>query len=137
MSPVITRSQNKFKMTDQNELTFNMQQLSQALEEHISAFNLASLLPSFSGMPEEDVNFFLQQFEDIANLNNWNTQRRLIILKSRLHKDALAYLISEQSLREENNYVEFKRKLQSKFGKEISFNETQNAFLKLKQSSVD
>ena len=96
--------------------------------------NYNALLPSFGGRQEENLDYFLSQFRQIAVLANWPKESWTIILKSRLHGDALALLATDSLLQQEQNFEKISLMLQNYFQKEKSFIQKQDEFKNIKQT---
>lgn len=102
-------------------------------KNYTMATSLANSLPTFSGSKEEDITFFLNNLESVADLEKWSKEKTVIILKLLVKESARKFLID---LLESDNLSleEIKDALKQKFQKRIEFSVTQKSFNNLKQS---
>lgn len=98
----------------------------------IMSASLASSLPTFSGEKDENISYFLNQLKEVAELEEWSPEKKLIILKLNLREKALKFAISvlEDS---DANFDDLEKALIGKFSKDKNFNEIQKEFNDLKQ----
>ncbi|XP_054722048.1 uncharacterized protein LOC129231710 [Uloborus diversus] len=93
--------------------------------------SLASSLPIFYGKNEEDIDFYIKQFNSIANLEKWTPEKRLIIFKLNLGDKALEYLINDSATSQCNTIEALQELLIAKFRKTKSFSDIQSTFSKI------
>lgn len=95
--------------------------------------SLATSLPTFSGSSEDNIEYFLDQFNSIANLENWDKNKKLILLKLNCKGDALKYLMNDPSANKETDFNNLETLLKNKFKrKQETFQEIQQKFSKIK-----
>lgn len=94
---------------------------------------LISMLPPFSGTDEENVEYFVKSFKDIANAEKWPQSRQIPILRLCVRGKALQYLMENEKVKEASDLSEVLKLLQTKFAKKKNFEENQREFVKLKQ----
>lgn len=90
--------------------------------------SLANSLNSFSGENEENVKYFLEQIKAIANLEQWNEEKKILILKLNCKGKALKFLMDDPLASVEKNYLNLEKLLIEKFQKKESFQQIQNKF---------
>lgn len=90
-------------------------------------------IKNFEGKKEQDVEYFLEQFEQLADATKLPDNLKVILLKSKLAGNAKQILINSPDLRNESVYDTLKQKLIENFKSEKSFVEAQNKFMSLKQ----
>lgn len=96
---------------------------------------VASMLGTFSGSQEEDIEYFLQSYDEISALGKWSPAEKLACLKPRLRDRALQFVVASPELREERNYGKFREKLVAFFKKKRTPIVTQREFSEVKQKS--
>lgn len=101
----------------------------------MSDSSLMNVLPNFNGNEGECIKFFLDQFNAVANLENWNNTKKLIILKNKLSGKALEFLINDAKASVENNPKSLEELLVKKFRKSESFASRQENFFKISQKA--
>ena len=82
------------------------------------------LVPQFSGKEGQDVEFFLEVFEGIANVAKWSEIKRAMVLKSRLIGETHILLMKNTEFRNTNNMEYIKNTMMKQFG--VSCNVLQN-----------
>ncbi|GBN07465.1 hypothetical protein AVEN_260234-1 [Araneus ventricosus] len=92
---------------------------------------IASITPFKGG--EENFDFFIKQFNDIARLEKWPEGKKILVLKLNLKEEALKFLVSNPKLEEIDNFDSLVNKLKEKFCKQPNFEEAQRQFHNLKQ----
>lgn len=112
-------------------------QQTQTMEENKIVFSVDTLLTNsnnFEGKPEQDVNYFISQFNEIAEAAKIPKDLKLIFFKSKLAGIAKDILINTPSLREEKNYDNFITNFKVLFKSERSFVQAQDQFTQAKQT---
>lgn len=79
-----------------------------------------SLLPEFSGKPEENVEYFFSLLEQVAQIAGWPTAHLTIILKSRLKGEAQSLVSSDKNMQLETDYPRLKQMILDHFLKQKS-----------------
>lgn len=92
---------------------------------------MINLLPKFGATEEESFEFFLEQFSQISALTAWNSAQQGIILKTRLHGEALQYLRKNPVLQKETAVTKIIEGLQKKFCPPQSTAQRQTKFNKI------
>ena len=106
-----------------------------AIMSEVNLHSLLNLLPSFDGKKESNIQFYLQQFDELATQAKINEDNiKLIILKTKLTGSARDYLINSPDLQNTTNYADFKQKLLDKFQISYSLEKAQNTFMTIKQT---
>lgn len=95
--------------------------------------SFAHMLQSFSGSQNENINFFISQFEEIALLEAWPDNKKFILLKLHLKNDAQEFLINDPTASSAKNFNELARALKNKFTISTSFHERQQKFSSIRQ----
>lgn len=93
-----------------------------------SRINGLALLSTYFEGNNEETEYFFRQFEEVANIANWNNRERLTILKTRLKGNALRFLISDQELSNSTDYAFVTLKLRDFFKLEKGIGESQIDF---------
>ncbi|GBM22890.1 Transposon Tf2-9 polyprotein [Araneus ventricosus] len=96
------------------------------------AQSLISSLTPFKG-GNENFDFFIKQFIEIAKLEKWSEAKKILVLKLNLKDEALKFLVSNPKLEEIDNFDSLVKKLEEKFCKKPNFEEAQRQFNNLKQ----
>lgn len=92
-----------------------------------------SLLPQYSGQEEENLDEFLAQFENIAELSGWKDNERGLILKTRLRGEAFKHIMdNEQS--KNNDIKAIKAELCRKFTKRKTQQQKKQLFDNIKHT---
>lgn len=127
-----TRSQAKKVMPGENPLEL---QATTTMENNFKLTFDALLqnLHNFEGKKEQDIEFFLEQFEQMAQATNLTESFKIIILKAKLAGHAKQILINSPELREETNFENLKNKLKEIFKIKKSFAEAQQKFSSISQ----
>ncbi|GBM07701.1 Transposon Tf2-9 polyprotein [Araneus ventricosus] len=96
------------------------------------AQSLISSLTPFKG-GNENFDFFIKQFIEIAKLEKWSEAKKILVLKLNLKDEALKFLVSNPKFEEIDNFDSLVKKLEEKFCKKPNFEEAQRQFNNLKQ----
>ncbi|GBO23513.1 Transposon Tf2-6 polyprotein [Araneus ventricosus] len=96
------------------------------------AQSLISSLTPFKG-GNENFDFFIKQFIEIAKLEKWGEAKKILVLKLNLKDEALKFLVSNPKFEEIDNFDSLVKKLEEKFCKKPNFEEAQRQFNNLKQ----
>lgn len=94
--------------------------------------SLASAIPTFSGNPEENVEFFIQQIKEVAQLEDWPENKKLLILKLNVRENAQKFIL-ESPLFANANFENASRLLTEKFKKPENFQTIQADFNSIQQ----
>lgn len=97
-----------------------------------SAYSLANSLQTFKGSKEENLNFFLNNLEQIAQLEKWDNKKKSLILKLNLAGEALK-VVSEAKTNVDMEYECIVKLLKDKFSRKLSYTELQSKFNSLIQ----
>lgn len=95
--------------------------------------SFAHMLQSFSGSQNENINFFISQFEEIASLEAWSNEKKFVLLKLHLKNDAQDFLINDPTASSAKNFAELAKALKDKFAVSTSFHERQQKFSAIRQ----
>lgn len=95
--------------------------------------SLANLIPAFSGKDGENITFWITQIKQIATLENWNKDKKAIVLKLHCRDNALKFLIEDPIASKENDFDNLAELLIKKFEKKQSFQEIQRQFSTISQ----
>ncbi|GBM96446.1 hypothetical protein AVEN_133809-1 [Araneus ventricosus] len=95
--------------------------------------SLADLIPAFSGKDGENITFWITQIKQIATLENWNKDKKAIVLKLHCRDNALKFLIEDPIASKENDFENLAEILIKKFEKKQSFQEIQRQFSTISQ----
>lgn len=96
------------------------------------ALPIMQMLPSFDGLKENNIEFFLNQFQQIVELTSWSEQEQIIILKSRLKGKALQFLSENMPLQKEKSMQKIIEILTNKFKVKQTLLQKHNDFNNLK-----
>ncbi|GBM14709.1 Retrovirus-related Pol polyprotein from transposon 17.6 [Araneus ventricosus] len=96
------------------------------------AQSLISSLTPFKG-GNENFDFFIKQFIEIARLEKWGEAKKILVLKLNLKDEALKFLVSNPKFEEIDNFDSLVKKLEEKFCKKPNFEDAQRQFNNLKQ----
>jgi hypothetical protein len=94
----------------------------------IMDISLANSLSKFHGKSDENLDFFLQQIEDVASLEKWSESKKFLILKLNLKDDALKFVANDPVASKATSFPILKNLLRKKFIKTKSFAEVQHTF---------
>ncbi|GBN19099.1 hypothetical protein AVEN_79680-1 [Araneus ventricosus] len=97
------------------------------------AQSLISSLTPFKG-GNENFDFFMKQFNDIAKLEKWGEAKKILLLKLNLKEQALKFLVSNPKIEEISDFDSLVKKLEENFFKKPNFEEAQRQFNNLKQT---
>lgn len=87
--------------------------------------SLVNSLPNFSGSKEENFKFFIEQIENLADLEQWDNHRKFVVLKLHCKDQALKFIANDPVASKINNFDQLKQSLDKKFSKTVSFAEKQ------------
>lgn len=90
--------------------------------------SLAPSLPSFHGNPTENIKYYIKQFNDIANLEKWNEEKRRILFKLNMKEKALEFMVNDNFAANCESIDALQKLMLQKFGKSESFEDLQNNF---------
>lgn len=102
------------------------------------SFNLDSLfsnISNFEGSKSQDIEYFIESFEQMAAVTKIPDNLKILLLKTKLSGYAKQVLMHSKNLREEQNFEDFKKKLIESFKTQKSFAEAQHSFTNLKQKA--
>lgn len=99
----------------------------------IMDMSLASAIPTFSGNADENIEYFVSQVRDVAVLENWPQNKRILILKLNCRDAAQKFLIECPQAQNAQNFEDLALLLIEKFKKSQSFEEIQLKFNSIKQ----
>lgn len=94
--------------------------------------SLASSLTKFSGEDNENLEFFVKNFEQISEIEKFDAQKKALILKLNLAGKALK-LISDSNLSADNEYEQIIKILRTKFHNKLNYAQIQGKFNSLVQ----
>lgn len=95
--------------------------------------SIVSLLPSFEGNEDEDVEYFISQFDAICNLAKLDKNAKLVLLRNKLKGAALQYLMQNEHIQKIQDYDIFKTTLSQRFQKDQNIFEAQENFMSTEQ----
>lgn len=104
-----------------------------AKKTSIINMSLASALPTFSGEHDENISFFIDQMSQMADLEEWNEQRKSLVLKIQLRGKALKFVMENESCKN-MSFGELTKLLEKKFTRSESFEIIQNNFTSIRQA---
>jgi hypothetical protein len=99
----------------------------------MASSTLASLLSPFHGKKDENIHYFLTQFNDISILESWTDTKKLVTLKLFCKDAARQYIMQDPVASKETNVNKLEDLLRNKFGSIESFEEIQQQFSKIMQ----
>lgn len=99
----------------------------------ITQVSLANNLPQFHGNSEENVNYFLEQVDNVANLEKWSEDRKFLIIKLNLKGKAQQFIANDSYASKAKNSEELKKCLKHKYQKKESFADNYNKFAAIVQ----
>jgi hypothetical protein len=82
---------------------------------------------------QDDVESFLTQFNLISDLEKWNEEKKIIMLKLSCKDQALKFLIGDPEAKNLTVFQDLEKVFRSKFKKTESFANIQSKFTKIKQ----
>lgn len=95
-------------------------------------YSLANSLQKFTGSKDENLEFFINNLEQIADIEKWDDKKKALILKLNLSGNALK-VVSETRVAEDKEFEEIVKLLRQKFSKKLNYSEIQNKFNALTQ----
>lgn len=101
--------------------------------KNIMEMSLASAIPTFSGQNEENIEYFVGQVRDVATLENWPENKKILILKLNCRDAAQKFLIESPLVAGIQNFEQLAELLIKKFKKCQPFDEIQSKFNNIKQ----
>lgn len=104
-----------------------------ASEINVNFDALINTIPNFDARTENDIEFFVNQFEELASAAKLPENIKLIIIKSKFTGHARQQLMSNENLQKEKEYKKFCDKVKEIFQTESDFAESQAAFSNTKQ----
>lgn len=97
------------------------------------AFSLAASLSSFSGNASENIKNYITQFEEVATLEKWSNEKKVVILKLNLKNKALNFIMNDNNAATEKDFEVLKALLIKKFSHIDSFETIQQKFQNIMQ----
>jgi hypothetical protein len=97
------------------------------------SLSLASNIPTFSGADKENLNFFLDNINQVANLEKWPNSKKLLILKLNLSGKALEFVSNSPKIDNIENFEDLANLLKEKFSKKHNFADILNKFSTIQQ----
>lgn len=94
---------------------------------------LINIIPNFDGEKENNIENYINQFEEIAKTAKIEENIQIILIKSKFIGKARDLLINSEDLNNEQNYAAFKTKLIETFKIDKNFSEIQSKFMEYKQ----
>lgn len=100
-----------------------------------SASSLANLISKFTGEENElqDINFYLNQIRDIAELEKWADNKKLIVTRLNLEGRARQFFLQSTDAKKASTFEDLAKILTAKFSKNQSFQDKLKQFSKIKQ----
>lgn len=95
--------------------------------------SMAASLPTFSGSESENINFFLDTLNQLAEVEKWCNEKKLLVLKLNLRDQALNYIIHDTRASNEKNVEKLQDLLRKKFTKHESFSQIHQDFSNIVQ----
>lgn len=117
----------------QNLMLAPMPQFNMESGNNSDKLNYVSLLPNYSAKKEENFDFFIAQFEQVAQMAQWNDVQKLLLLKSKLHGDALQILAADFSMQSATSFDSLKIMLSDHFKTDKSLLQKQADFNAIRQ----
>lgn len=99
----------------------------------VTQMSLINQLPTFSGSSEENIQFFLNQIQEVADLEKWDEKKKFLILKLNCKEKALKFISTDNNALKAMNFGELKNALISKFATHETFAEIQQQFNTINQ----
>jgi len=96
---------------------------------------MASLVNSMSTFDGSNVRYFIKQFNDIANLEKWNAERKNVVFKLLCKGKALEYIINDPVASKTDDFEVLQELVKQKFTQSESFELIQEKFSSIKQKS--
>lgn len=95
--------------------------------------SLLNNLPNFEGKKEQDIDFFIKQFEQIADASKLAPSLKTVLIKAKLAGHAKQILINSPELRDCEDFDILKNELKKLFEQKRNFAEIQQKFSTLTQ----
>ena len=133
-SKAVNMTQNSTHTNNAMMANINDTNVPQVAKNSNSSLNYNALLPNFGGKEGENLSYFFVQFQQIAELAGWPKNSWHIILKSKLHGDALRLLASDAIMQQETDFSKLKLMLSKFYIKSKSLLQEQNEFHSITQS---
>lgn len=102
--------------------------------QRIPMENILQLLPNFDGKKENNIEYFIDQYDQVIKLAELHETLKVIVLKNKISGTARDTLINSPEIFNENNYENLKSKLIQMFKPCLSLEDAQDNFEKLKQN---
>lgn len=102
----------------------------------MSEINFTKLIqsfPNFGGTDAEDIDYYLNQYEKLATLAKIDDEIKLLVLRTKLQKNALQFANENKHIQELTSFKDFKEKLTSRFQKQTGIFEVQRELENVKQ----
>lgn len=94
---------------------------------------LVGFIYPFDNKKENNINYFLLQFDNLIDQTAYNNAHKLTILKAKITGPARERLMQDESVFLETDLKKFKDKLRELFSVKCNFSSAQNLFFSLKQ----
>lgn len=98
---------------------------------------LLSVIAPYDGKRENNIQFFIEEFDRAATQTEFGNEVKLIILRSKFVGMARERLQSDMELNSETDYVKFKEKAIQTFAVKKTFGESHNEFSKIQQKPAE
>lgn len=95
--------------------------------------SLASNISAFSVAEGENLDFFLENINQVAILEKWPPERKFLVLKLNITGDALRFISSHPRINSMKTFEDLTNLLKTKFAKEKNFAQLQNSFKNINQ----
>lgn len=102
-----------------------------------SVDTLIQSLPTFDNPDEQNINFFLESFQQICEAAKIPENLKVILLKSKFTGSARQFLVNSPELRTETDYEKFKSNIIENFSFAVPFEDTQTEFTEAKQKVLE
>lgn len=96
--------------------------------------SLATNVPKFGGHENESVEFFLEQINSIARLEQWSEEKKLLIIKLNCTDKAQQYISTDPLASRANSVVALQDLLKQKFCRVQTFSQLQKEFSNISQT---
>lgn len=73
--------------------------------------SLANSLPDLSGSKEENFKFFIEQIENLADLEQWDNRRKFVVLQLHCKDHALNFIANDPVASKINDFDQLKQSL--------------------------
>lgn len=124
----VTRKTNSLKLKSQiNNKSVEMAEAKISLDTLINAF------PTFDGKKNANIKNFVEQYENLVTEAKIPESLQVILLKGKIIGQARDTVYDNEDINSETDFTKFKEKLLEIFKKESTFEQSQAAFMDLKQ----